>query len=137
MGNVAAPVGCEVISSNYPAMIPVGTSCILTAYSGAEIRKFVFAGDEAFMELPQAYFHYAAFASSGKQLVCDIQGSHEDDGHILLVDPCVWQVDPPGVSDLVGAMMPADGDRQDTEPAARTFTAYFDAAHPKCTQLCK
>jgi len=136
---VAAPVGCEVIASSYPAMIPMGTHCTLTAYPAAELRKFVFAGDEAFMELPQAYFHYVAFASSGKQLVCDIQGSHEDDGHMLFVDPCVWQADPRGVSDLVAAVMPQNehSNSQDMETRAQTSAAYFDAVHPKCPQLCK
>jgi len=133
---VAAPVGCQVISSSYPAMIPVGSACTLAPYSASEVRKFVFDGSEDFLELPHAYFHYAAFSSSGKQLVCDIQGCDEDDGAVLFLDPCVLRMDLPTVSGLMGAVVPGAGPGHAVASEGPT-PERFDALHPRCAQLCK
>lgn len=134
---VAAPVACQVISSCYPAMIPVGAACTLTPYPWLEVTKLVFSGSEEFMELPQAFFHYAAFASNGKQLVCDIQGVEDDNGNFVIVDPCVLRAELPQVADLVGGALPglsalAKG-AIDNGPSLERF----DALHPRCAQLCK
>lgn len=66
---VAAPVACEVIFSGYPSMVPVGAVCTLTPYAEKDVQKFVFDGhSDEFLELPQAFFHYAAFSSGGKRV---------------------------------------------------------------------
>merc|ERR1712070_858081 len=72
---VAAAIACEVISSSHPSMIPVGGFCTLAPYSDKEVQKYVFDGvSDEFSEVPQAFFHYTAFASGGKEFLCDIQG---------------------------------------------------------------
>jgi hypothetical protein len=129
---VAATIACEVIASGYPSMIPVGGFCTLAPYSEREVQKFVFDGStEEFSEVPQAYFHYAAFASGGKEFVCDIQGTEEDDGSFLLVDPCMLRSGLPTVGQLVGALA-----NQQTQADGPT-PERFDALHPRCGEACK
>ncbi|CAE8583408.1 unnamed protein product [Polarella glacialis] len=142
---VAAPAACRVVKSTYPALIPVGSVCTLVVYPYNEVRKFVFDGSEDFLELPQAFFHHAAFSSGGKQLVCDIQGMEEDDGSLLIIDPCVLRPEMMTVADLVvGAVGPKGKGEQDAAGClgpigSQTPSAveHFDALHPKCAQLCK
>jgi len=131
---VAAPVGCEVVSTCYPAMIPVGSACTLAVYPATEVRKFVFDGSEDFLELGQAFFHHAAFSSNGKEYVCDLQGVDDDDLGLILVDPCVLRSAPPEMMHIVGAVAPgAVGLPQAHGPTGELF----DALHPKCSCLCK
>jgi hypothetical protein len=131
---VAATIACEVVSSSYPSMIPVGGFCTLAPYAEKEVHKFVFDGSEDFSEIPQAYFHYAAFSSGGKEYVCDIQGVEEDDGCFLLVDPCVLRANLPTLKDLVGVIANTQGHgRSMTGPTVERF----DALHPKCGEACK
>merc|ERR1712107_646161 len=103
----AAPVACTVIHSSYPAMIPAATPCTLFPYPLQEVTKFVFDGTETFMELPQAYFHYAAFASNGKHLLYDVQGGEMESGDCILIDTCVLRTELPRVEDLMRAAAPA------------------------------
>merc|ERR1719265_490915 len=106
---VAAPVACEVIHSGYPSMVPVGTVCTLTPYSEKDVQKFVFDGQtEEFLEIPQAFFHYAAFSSNGKEYVVDIQGTEDDDGSLLIVDPCILKAGLPSVRDLMSVAAKGD-----------------------------
>jgi hypothetical protein len=133
---VAAPVACEVVHSGYPSMVPVRTFCTLTPYAEKDVQKFVFdSQSDEFLELPQAYFHYAAFSSNGKEYVCDIQGVQDDDGSFLIVDPCVLKAGLPTVRDLVGVATNGNvpGELSGSGPTAERF----DALHPKCTQACK
>lgn len=131
---VAAPVGCEVVSTLYPAMIPVGSACTLAVYPAAEVRKFVFDGSEDFLELGQAFFHHATFSSNGKEFVCDLQGVEDDDVGIILVDPVVLRPAPPEVMHIVGAVAPG---AVGPPPTLGPTGELFDALHPKCSQLCK
>jgi len=89
---IAIPVGCMVISSSAPEVLDLGDSVILFPYAPMEIQKFVFAepSDNA-LELPQAFFHFMAHISEGRQLVWDLQGSEYEDGSVLLVDPWLLQ----------------------------------------------
>lgn len=151
---VAVPVVCEVIKSCLPALVPVGSFCTLASYSATEVQKFVFDGSEPFLEIPQVFFHHAAFSSSGKHFVCDIQGEEDDDGTWVLVDPCVLRAEMPTVAGIVGAA--AGGTRRDTEDTDREgnvascgidltdgrasngpSAARFDTLHPRCPELCK
>merc|ERR1712070_372212 len=122
---VAAPVACEVMASGYPSMVPVGTFLTLTPYAEKDVQKFIFDGmTEEFSELPQGYFHYAAFSSGGKEYICDVQGVEDDNGCFLLVDPCVLRANLPTVGDLVGVAVNASTDGPTVER--------FDTLHPKC-----
>jgi len=144
---VAAPVACTVLHTSFPAMIPVGTACTLIPYPLMEVQKYVFDGSEDFQELPQAYFHYAAFASNGKEMVCDIQGGELDTGDFLLIDPCVLRTELPKVSDLVhavavNAVAAATSERAGTTGASSSralgpTAERFDALHPRCAQVCR
>mmetsp|Transcript_159758 Transcript_159758/g.508530 ORF Transcript_159758/g.508530 Transcript_159758/m.508530 type:complete len:292 (+) Transcript_159758:104-979(+) len=64
---VAVPAVCSVVESCFPAMIPQGTACTLTPFPDVDVQKFVFDGTEDFLELPQTFFHYAAFSSNGQK----------------------------------------------------------------------
>lgn len=133
---VAAPVACEVIFSGYPSMVPIGVACTLIPYAEKEVQKFVFDGhSDEFLELPQAYFHYAAFASGGKEYICDIQGVEHDDGSFVLVDPCVLKAGLPTIRHLVGVAV--NGHVQEEFSNNGPTVERFDALHPKCSQLCK
>jgi len=145
---VAAPVACRVLRSNLPALLPVGATCSLSVYPAQEVTKFVFSGKEDFLEMAQAFFHHAAFSSGGKELVCDLQGSEEDDGSLLLVDPCILRADKVSIGGLVAGAVAgkSKADSEDEQvnmnclaPAAAQFAAAdrFDQLHPKCAQLCK
>lgn len=133
---IAAPVVCEVLASGYPSMVPVGAFLTLAPYPEKRVQKFVFEGAEDFMELPQAFFHYAAFSSGGKEYVCDIQGHQEDDGSFLFVDPCILRAELPTVGDLVGAVV-NNGQRQVVPTSMGPTVERFDALHPRCSQACK
>jgi hypothetical protein len=133
---VAAPVACEVMASGYPSMVPVGAFLTLTPYAEKDVQKFIFDGmTEEFSELPQAYFHYAAFSSGGKEYICDVQGVEDDNGCFLMVDPCVLRANLPTVGDLVGVAVNAQtgGGLSQHGPTIERF----DTLHPKCCQACK
>eukprot|EP00931_Biecheleriopsis_adriatica_P014114 TRINITY_DN11575_c1_g1_i1.p1 TRINITY_DN11575_c1_g1~~TRINITY_DN11575_c1_g1_i1.p1 ORF type:complete len:338 (-),score=56.78 TRINITY_DN11575_c1_g1_i1:88-1101(-) len=144
---VAAPVSCRILKSSLPALIPVGAYCTLTPYAEKEVKKFVFDGSEDFLEMAQAFFHHAAFSSGGKELVCDIQGVEEEDGSLLLIDPCVLHAAKTSVGGLIkGAVANATAEKQAQDqqaslscmvPDVPSSADHFDALHPRCAQLCK
>lgn len=101
-----------------------------------EVQKFVFDGkSEEFREVPQAYFHYAAFSSGGKEYVCDIQGVEDDEGNFLIVDPCILKAGLPTVGDIIDVA--TNGNIQAAQVASGPTAERFDALHPKCCQACK
>jgi len=138
---VAAPVACRVLKTNLPAILPIGATCTLFPYEDREVKKFVFDGSEDFLELAQAFFHHAAFSSGGKDLVCDIQGVEEEDGSLLLIDPCVLRANRLTVGTLLkGAAQRANdnyGEAACLGPVLTPASQKFDALHPKCAPLCK
>jgi len=136
---VSQPVGCEVLGSTVPQVIVAGDSVLLAPFPSEEVQKFVYDGREEFSEVPQAFFHYAAWSSGGHELVCDIQGVEQDDGSFLLVDPCVLRKNPPTVNDILGSIAPQTAEVFGVGPDAVTsgVEGRFDAMHPKCSQLCK
>lgn len=134
---VAAPVACSVIQSSFPGMIPLGTPCTLTPYPLDEVQKFVFDGTEDFVEMPQAYFHYAAFASNGKHMVCDVQGGELENGDFLLIDPCMLRSELPKVGDVVQAVAVNALAAPTDAPVAGPTPERFDMLHPRCAQVCR
>lgn len=129
---VATPVACRVLKSSMPSLLPVGSTCLLTAYSEPEVRKFLFDGSEDFLELAQAFFHHVAFSSGGKELMCDLQGFEGDDGSLLLIDPCIWRSELLTVGALLAQAVKTGADKVPGPSPER-----FDKLHPKCTSLCQ
>merc|ERR1719263_901385 len=122
------------MASGYPSMVPVGAFLTVAPYAEKDVQKYVFDGmSEEFSELPQAYFHYAAFSSGSKEYICDIQGAEDDNGSFLLVDPCVLRANQPNVGDLVGVVVHNGGAPSINGPTVDRF----DALHPKCGVACK
>lgn len=138
---VAAPVACRVVKTSFPALLPVGAYCTLWPYSDPEVRKFVFNGCQDFVELAQAFFHHSAFSSNGKDLVCDIQGVEEEDGSLLLIDPCLLRPSKLTVGALLKGAAKEEKEREDLAvclgPVVNVAADKFDMLHPKCTSLCK
>eukprot|EP00927_Polykrikos_kofoidii_P067717 TRINITY_DN63162_c0_g1_i1.p1 TRINITY_DN63162_c0_g1~~TRINITY_DN63162_c0_g1_i1.p1 ORF type:complete len:324 (+),score=41.52 TRINITY_DN63162_c0_g1_i1:70-1041(+) len=134
---VAVPVICTVASSIYPSLVPVNSICTLSPFPSREVAKFVFDGSEEWLEFPQAFFHYAAFSSNGKHLVCDLQGAEDEAGNVILIDPCVMRTEKPSVANIIGSVAPAvaavGGVRDENGPTVERF----DTMHPRCTQLCQ
>lgn len=137
---VSAPVGCDVLGSSLPQFIAAGDTVLLSVFDPMDVQKFVFDGSEEFMELPQAFFHYAAWSSGGHELVCDIQGAQEEDGSILIIDPCVLRKSPPTVADLIGTVAPMATNLINSAISSAPsdgIAGRFDLLHPKCAQMCK
>eukprot|EP00747_Dinoflagellata_sp_TGD_P188612 gnl/TRDRNA2_/TRDRNA2_47880_c0_seq1.p1 gnl/TRDRNA2_/TRDRNA2_47880_c0~~gnl/TRDRNA2_/TRDRNA2_47880_c0_seq1.p1 ORF type:complete len:349 (+),score=61.03 gnl/TRDRNA2_/TRDRNA2_47880_c0_seq1:77-1123(+) len=142
---VAAPVGCDVITSGLPGLFSPGDACTIMPYSAPDVKKFLFDGGEDFLEIPQAFFHYAAFVSGGREFVVDLQGSMDDEGDVILVDPLVLRAELPSVSKLLTTAVSHSNfaqhlPRQMQEKAARATgpsTERFELLHPRCSQMCK
>eukprot|EP00929_Paragymnodinium_shiwhaense_P053422 TRINITY_DN26729_c0_g1_i1.p1 TRINITY_DN26729_c0_g1~~TRINITY_DN26729_c0_g1_i1.p1 ORF type:complete len:318 (-),score=72.04 TRINITY_DN26729_c0_g1_i1:86-1039(-) len=139
--SVAIPVVCQVTATSYPSMVPEDSIVTLLPYPWSSVQKYVFDGqsEEMFMEIPQTFFHYAAFSSNGKHFVCDIQGAEDSGGDIVLVDPCVLRTEPPSITGLVGKAAKVSLPAAATEALAsdKPTLERFDCMHPKCSQLCK
>lgn len=133
---VAAPIACEVLGSGLQGLIVAGDHCTVTPYASTDVQKFVFDGSEDYHELPQAYFHYSAFASGGREFVCDIQGFEEDDGNFTLIDPVMLRAARATVTDLLATVMPKPA-AGSAEPKTGPSVERFDALHPRCGQMCK
>lgn len=136
---VAAPVACRVVKTYLPALLPVGAVCMLFPYADKEVKKFVFDGTEDFLELSQAFFHHAAFSSGGKELLCDLQGVEEEDGSLLLIDPCILRGNKVTVGNLLKGAVREDnyGEAACLGPVVSPALQKFDVLHPKCAPLCK
>merc|ERR1712196_145574 len=106
MIRVVAPVVCEVLGSSVPQLVRAGDAVNIYPYPAEEVRKFVFDGNDEFLELPQAFFHYTAWSASGKEYVADLQGIQTDDGDVLVLDPVVLRSEAPTIGDLVNSVAP-------------------------------
>jgi len=126
---VAVPAGAYVLGGQSPELAVAGEHVLLFPYSASEVRKYVFDGSEEFLELPQAFFHHIAWASGGSDLVCDLQGTEQDNGGLLFVDPCMYHPEAPGIGDLLSSVV--------TGPRGQGTPEKFEILHPRCGQLCK
>merc|ERR1712190_521093 len=86
-----------------PDIVQPGEAVSVVAYPSALVKKFVFEGGEDFLELPQAFFHYVAWLSGGREFVGDIQGV-QDDHDVLIVDPVVLRASKPTIGNIIGAV---------------------------------
>eukprot|EP00927_Polykrikos_kofoidii_P057291 TRINITY_DN51407_c0_g1_i1.p1 TRINITY_DN51407_c0_g1~~TRINITY_DN51407_c0_g1_i1.p1 ORF type:complete len:339 (-),score=58.08 TRINITY_DN51407_c0_g1_i1:104-1120(-) len=136
---VALPVICEIVSSSVSQVLKVHDCILLYPYQHEEVRKYVFEGNDEFLELPQAFFHHAAWSSGGKEWVCDIQGMEDDDGGMLIIDPVMLRSSALTVGEIVTSLVPdplsdaSVGVPSECGPSAHRF----DVCHPKCSQMCK
>lgn len=131
---VLAPVGCHVLGSAVPD-IAAGQAVTLSMYPYSVVKKFVFEGGEDFLELPQAFFHYVAWTSGGREMVADVQGMQDDDG-VILTDPVLLRSDQPGITDILGVIgVPGVGGAKGEEGSKDEER--FNLWHPRCGQLCK
>uniref|UniRef100_A0A7S1R1W4 Alpha-type protein kinase domain-containing protein n=1 Tax=Alexandrium catenella TaxID=2925 RepID=A0A7S1R1W4_ALECA len=132
---VCPPVGCFVLGSSLADVAQPGEAVALTVYPASVVKKFVFEGAEDFVELPQAFFHYVAWTSGGKEQVADLQG-FQDDQDVILVDPVLLRAPKPSIGDLIGTL--ASGGNSGEQGAQPSIEQHrFDLWHPKCGQLCR
>lgn len=137
---VCAPVATEVLASSAPEVLPRGSACTLTPYPHSEVTKFVFDGvNDDFLEVPQAFFHFAAFASGGREFVCDIQGAEDEFGGFHLIDPVVLREETQDVASFLNSTFREV--KQDASqrlgPDHAPTEERFDRLHPRCGQLCQ
>jgi len=136
---ICAPVACEVLSSSAPDALPRGAACTVTPYPFPEVSKFVFDGADEFLDVPQAFFHFAAFATGGADLVCDIQGWEDEDGGLHLIDPVVLGGNKPVVTQYLSTL--AAGDQappaRPSGPDHAPSEQRFDKLHPRCGEICR
>ncbi|CAE8656028.1 unnamed protein product [Polarella glacialis] len=131
---VCIPVVCEVIASTTPHWFAAGDFVTVCAYPQQEVQKFIFDGNEPFQDVPQAFFHYAAATSGGKDIVWDLQGCREQNsGTYLLVDPVVRRRPPATVRNLFFATVGNERGLGKVSPNPKQI----DLLHPKCTRLCE
>merc|ERR1712190_8484 len=86
-----------------PDVVNAGEAVSLVAFPSPVMKKFVFEGGEDFLELPQAFFHYVAWLSGGREFVGDIQGM-QDDHDVLIVDPVVLRPSRPTMGNVIGGV---------------------------------
>lgn len=132
---VCGPVGCEIIKSSNTEFANAGEAVMIIPFPFPEVKKFVFDGSEDFLEIPQAFFHHAAFLSGGRDFLCDLQGIEDDDSNVLLLDPCILRSPKPGVADVLTTL--AKGAPVKDSEADACSQQRFDMLHPQCSQLCK
>mmetsp|Transcript_42397 Transcript_42397/g.79051 ORF Transcript_42397/g.79051 Transcript_42397/m.79051 type:complete len:352 (+) Transcript_42397:64-1119(+) len=125
---VAVPVGCFVLDSVNPH-VDAGDAVMLTLFNKPSVTKFVFEGGEDFRELPQAFFHFVSWSSSGQEMVADLQGT-EEEKDFLLVDPVLLRPSNFGLENIVSVLNGKGV--SDTSVTAHRFERW----HPRCGQLC-
>lgn len=144
--SVAAPIACQVVGSVVPQFIAAGNVVTLYPYCHEEVQKFIFNGAEAFEEVPQAFFHYVNYVSSGREMVCDVQGAVEADGRVLLIDPCIVSMPALSVTDVICALgenavtsslIPAGALAAKDTSGPGPSQARFTMLHPMCCALCQ
>jgi len=131
---VCAPVGCYVLGSAVPEVAQPGEAVSLSVYPAPTVKKFVFEGAEDFVELPQAFFHYVAWTSGGRESVGDLQGV-QDEQDVILVDPVMLRAPKPGIGDLLGTLTSSSAPGEQGQQTVEQHR--FDLWHPRCGQLCR
>lgn len=133
---VAAPIGCQIVDSGMISMFSVGDAVVLYVLPCVQnVEKFIFNGAEPYADVPQAFFHFVALSSGGKELAYDLQGIQDKDGDVFLVDPALLKVNGKN-GPCADDMMPTCG------PLLGGFTGglewgHFQALHSRCSPLCR
>jgi len=134
---VCAPIACCVVETPAPRMIGGRDNEVvsLTPYPDQDVSKFVFDGViEEFQEVPQSFFHHAAYSSGGEELLFDLQGCEREEGEFLLIDPCVWRKPRKSIKELLNT---AVADAEQAEVGDLGMTDRFCRLHRYCGPLCK
>mmetsp|Transcript_14280 Transcript_14280/g.32419 ORF Transcript_14280/g.32419 Transcript_14280/m.32419 type:complete len:342 (-) Transcript_14280:88-1113(-) len=132
---VCAPIGCCVLETAIPQLAGsrAGEVVTLAPYPSMEVNKFVFDGQQEFLELPQAFFHFVTWLSGGKEMVYDLQGFEGDEGEVLLIDPCVLRPPKVGVKEFLNPLSSEKSATMDVGPSPERF----DQLHRRCGPLCQ
>mmetsp|Transcript_44889 Transcript_44889/g.80854 ORF Transcript_44889/g.80854 Transcript_44889/m.80854 type:complete len:368 (-) Transcript_44889:81-1184(-) len=137
---VCAPVGCEIIASSVDKFAAPGQHVMVVPFPFPEVKKFIFDGSEDFLEIPQSFFHHTAWMSSGSEFACDLQGYEEDDGGVILVDPCLLRADRPTMGTAMGTLFGSTAHAKQLNHCPQVegpSLERFDMLHPRCSQMCK
>lgn len=126
---VCIPTGAMVVESPVPQIFSPGDALSLLPYSAFDVTKFVYDGNDQFLEIPHAFFHHVAWATGGTELVSDLQGIEEEDGSVLLVNPCLTKSGP---SAALQRGPPRCG-----PPPPVPSPELFEKLHPNCGPVCK
>jgi len=143
---ICAPSILKVDESPVRQFLAPGAYVAIYPYRWTDVQKFVFEGAEAYLELPQAFFHYVTWLSGGSSLITDLQGIESDSGSVLLINPSVvhgarspapsWGVDTlfktlshPGYKPAV--------DNETTSKETTPSQELFNRLHPHCGPLCQ
>eukprot|EP00930_Biecheleria_cincta_P098302 TRINITY_DN89973_c0_g1_i1.p1 TRINITY_DN89973_c0_g1~~TRINITY_DN89973_c0_g1_i1.p1 ORF type:complete len:374 (-),score=65.63 TRINITY_DN89973_c0_g1_i1:49-1125(-) len=130
---VCVPVICEVLGSSMPHFVSTGDFVLVSLLESEQVRKFVFNGEEPFEEMPQAFFHFVASTSSGKELCWDLQGYREPrSGITLLTSPSVKELPAASVGDLFSSVAPGA-----VPSPGLKLAQQFNVLHPRCTAVCE
>lgn len=129
---VAAPIGCQIGDTGMSSMFSVGDAVVLYLLPCvADVQKMIFNGADPWVDVAQAFFHFVALSSGGRELAYDLQGIYDDSGDICIVDPAILKV---------------SGKKEEATPTCGPLMGggseglewgHFQALHPKCSPLCK
>lgn len=130
---VVAPLGCQIIDSNFSSMFAVNDAVVLYVLPCVKnVEKFLFNGADKYVDVPQSFFHFVALASGGRELAYDLQGIQDSAGDIFLVDPAILNVrGKKGASEVPMCGQLIGGGSEALE------WSHFQALHPRCSPLCK
>mmetsp|Transcript_22673 Transcript_22673/g.52932 ORF Transcript_22673/g.52932 Transcript_22673/m.52932 type:complete len:353 (-) Transcript_22673:9-1067(-) len=136
---VCIPIICEVIDSTSCSVCIPGDIVLLIPYPAQEVQKFVCTGTEEFFEVPQAFFHFAAWWSSFNEFVCDLQGAESADGGFLLIDPLILRTFQQPLGELLGiqTLFSTEKPVPNADEAVGPSLERFNFTHRKCGALCK
>lgn len=130
---VCVPVACYVLGGTAQEVASPGQAITVTKYPYTQVKKFVFDGQQDFLELPHAFFHFTSWMSGGREVVADIQGLEDEDGDIIILDPVILRPakEQASVGSLLSTLTTSQEDGETLEKRR------FDLMHPRCGQLCK
>lgn len=130
---VAAPIGCQIVDSDFSSMFSVGDAVVLYVLPRVQaIHKYVFSASDEYLDLPQAFFHFVAVISGGRELAYDLQGVQDESGDLLIVNPAIMKAQGKSSKQEV----PVCGPLLAAGSSELEF-GHFQALHQRCSPLCK
>lgn len=139
---ICAPIGCCVLETAIPQLAGQrhGEVVTLAPYPANDVTKFILDGNEEFLEMPHAFFHYVCWASGGRELPFDLQGAEDNEGGVLLVDPVLLRKERSGVQDLLGPILDSRNLSKTSTELSRDVgpsPERFEVLHRRCGPLCR
>merc|ERR1711920_462029 len=99
--------------------------CCLT--SPTRFRNLCSTALRTFSRSLAPFFHYVSWVTGGQECVSDLQGLEDEDGSVILCNPCMPRRTGWGAGSCFGPPGPGGG----------ANPQLFDRLHPKCGPLCK